>query len=277
MSCVKPAMAYASAFRPAWTRERILAAVAAVVVQAAIGWALITGLSVHFPRAVEQSLKLFAADPPPPPPPPRVMPAPRVAAKRPEGRASPPNLRSRATPVAAPPPVVVVPLPPPPVVAAPIPWQANDAMSGSATVRGPGTGAGGIGDGFGSGGDGDGDGGGGEADDTPPRRLKGRMSPSDLPETLFETGFNGTVGVRYVVGVDGRVPRCDVTRSSGSATVDAITCRLIRERFRFEPSRDGDGRPVRSTIVENHRWEIEADSIDEVVVERRTRRRLLPF
>ncbi len=270
-------MAYASAPRR-WTRERLFGALAAVAVQGAIGWALISGLSVHFPRAVEEGLTLFEAEPPPPPPPPRVIPAPQTATKRPEGRAAPPNLRSRATPVAAPTPVVVVPLPPPPVVTAPIPWQASDAMSGSAAVRGPGTGAGGIGDGFGSGGDGDGDGGSrAGADDTPPRFLRGRMSTSDLPDALFETGFHGTVGVRYLVETNGRVTECEVTRSSGNATVDAITCRLIRERFRFKPSLDGRGRPVPSTIVESHTWEVEADSVDQPPVERRRRRSILPF
>ena len=236
------------------------AAAAAIVVQVLLGLALIAGLAVHGSAAVENGLKLFLADMPPPPPPPRVMPAPRVAAKRPEGRASPPNLRSRATEVAAPAPIVVVPLPPPLVVVAPKPFISHDSMSGSAAIAGPGTGAGGSGDGFGSGGEGEGDGGGGEAAETGPRFVRGRMSTSDLPEALFVSGFHGTVGVRYVVARNGRVPDCEVTRSSGNATVDAVTCRLIRERFRFRPSLDGAGRPVDSLVVENHSWEVEADT-----------------
>jgi protein TonB len=39
--------------------------------------------------------------------------------------------------------------------------------------------------------------------------------------------------------------------------LDETTCRLIEERFRFEPSRDRSGRPVRSRIVENHEWDVE--------------------
>lgn len=255
-------MAYAETPEQRWSRDRLLAAAAAIGVQALIGIALITGLAVHFSNPVEQGLKLFAAEEPPPPPRQRVIPAPKVAATRPEGRASPPNLRSRATEIAAPVPVVVVPLPPPPVITAPKPFVANDPTSGSAAVRGPGTGAGGIGDGFGSGGDGDGDGGGGRPE-TAPRFVRGRMSTSDLPEALFVSGFRGSVGVRYVVARDGRVPSCEVTRSSGNATVDAVTCRLIRERFRFRPSRDGAGRPVDSMIVENHSWEVEADTPED--------------
>lgn len=251
-------MAYLSSSPHPWTRERLLAAVAAVGVQLALGYALITGLSVFSPNVVDQSLKLFTAEAPPTPPPPKVIPAPQIARARAEGRASPPNLRSRATEVAAPEPIVVLPLPPPPVITAPKPYVENDAMSGSAQIRGPGTGAGGIGDGFGSGGNGDGDGAGGR-DDTPPRLLRGRMNVSDLPGELLDTGFSGTTSVRYLVAQNGRVPSCEVTRSSGNAVIDETTCRLIRQRFRFRPSLDGNGRPVDSTIIENHSWEIEAD------------------
>lgn len=263
-------MAYATARTAQEVRARWIAGAAAILVQALLGYALIAGLSIHFPKAAEQALKLFTAETPPPPPKPRIVPAPKVATKRPEGRASPPNLRSRATELAAPEPVVLVPLPPPPLVTAPKPFVANDATSGSATIRGPGTGAGGVGDGFGSGGNGDGDGS-GSGDETPPRFVKGRMSTSDLPEELFVTGFHGTVGVRYVVARDGRVPDCEVTQSSGNTTVDTITCRLIRERFRYRPSRDAAGRPIDAMIVENHTWDIDADVTDtyEVVQKKR--------
>ncbi|WP_334655956.1 energy transducer TonB [Sphingomonas panaciterrae] len=267
-------MAYGTIDRQRLTRERVIGAGAAIIVQLALGYALITGLAVSFPTAVENGLKLFTAEPtPPPPPPPPVPPPPRPTVAPPEGRASAPNLRSRAAPVAAPTPIVVTPPPPPPVVAAPRPYVANDFMSGSADVRGPGTGAGGSGDGFGSGGAGDGDGSGGGSPETAPRFLRGRMSTSDLPEALFVSGFNGTVGVRYLVTTDGRVRDCVVTRSSGNATVDAITCRLIRERFRFRPSLDGDGRPVNAWIVENHSWEVEADTVEETETIRRRRLR----
>ena len=266
-------MAYATS-RQRWTRDRLLAAGAAVVVQLLLGYALISGLAVGFPQVVQEGLKLFAVEPPPPPPPPRIAPAPRVAATRPEGRASAQNVRSRATEVAAPKPLVVVAPPPPPVVTAVKPFVAHDAMSGSAPVRGPGTGAGGVGDGFGSGGDGDGDGSGGDGAETAPRFIRGRMNTSDLPEEIFATGFDGTVGVRYLVTTQGRVAECVVTRSSGNAAVDATTCRMIRERFRFRPSRDGQGRPVNAWIVENHSWQVEADSVDVVETPKRRRARL---
>jgi protein TonB len=39
--------------------------------------------------------------------------------------------------------------------------------------------------------------------------------------------------------------------------LDALTCRLIRERFRFRPSRDGRGRPVPALVRETHEWVFE--------------------
>jgi protein TonB len=60
--------------------------------------------------------------------------------------------------------------------------------------------------------------------------------------------------VRYVVGTDGRVSGCRVTRSSGHAELDATTCRLIEQRFRYRPARDAAGRPVPETVSRTFDW-----------------------
>jgi protein TonB len=85
---------------------------------------------------------------------------------------------------------------------------------------------------------------------------------SDLPRSADEAGVGGTVGVRYLVDTAGRVVQCAITRSSGNAELDATACRLIMQRFRFYPSRDGSGRPVRAYVVENHSWDIEHIAAD---------------
>lgn len=239
---------------PPIDRHRLLGGAAAIAVQVALGWALIAGLSVHFRDSVDRTLAVFGViDSPPPPPAPKPRANPKPDPRK-EGASSPVNLRSRATQVVAPPPVVPL-IVPPPVIAAPKANVGSDATTGSADIRGPGTGAGGIGEGTGSGGSGDGDGGGGY--DTPPRWRSGSLRNSDYPEDAAERGLSGTVGVRYLVAVNGRVPECEVTRSSGSVELDTLTCALIRKRFRFAPSRDERGRPVPSYIVENHTWDFE--------------------
>ncbi|HWK35266.1 TonB family protein, partial [Sphingomonas sp.] len=234
---------------------RIGPAIAAIAVQALLIYALATGLAIRFQMPASDPLNLFAitADPPPPPVV-KVVPDP-VRNTRPEGAAAPPNLHSRATEIMAPPPILPIPLPTP-VVTSPAPATASDPTSGAADRPGPGTGAGGIGDGTGSGGSGDGDGGGWE-DETPPRRIGGRLRNADFPRDLSDAGIGGTVGVRYLVRTDGRIGDCEITRSSGNARLDALTCRLIEQRFRYRPSLDARGRPVPSTIVENHSWLIE--------------------
>lgn len=240
-------------YRPS-KRDRAPAMIAALAVQALVGWALVGGLAVSMPASVTDSLAVFAVEPPPPPlVVEKAVPAP-VQSDRREGAAAPPNITSTPTPLIAPPPIVVI-LPPPPMIVAERAGIGSDATQGAADRYGPGTGAGGVGDGTGSGGSGDGGGAGG--DETPPRFRRGELSDRDYPAGASEMGAGGKVGVRYMVDIDGRVRDCEVTRSSGNAELDATTCRLIERRFRFDPSRDGRGRPVRSTIVENHEWVFE--------------------
>jgi protein TonB len=243
-------------------RARVAGALGAALVQLLLGAALLWGLGESLPRAAERTLELFDILPPPPPPPPVVRPPPRVqpaaSAHRQnpgrEGEASPPNIRSEATQIVLPPPVVPLPATSP-VIAAPIAGVGSDASSGAAEIAGPGTGAGGIGNGRGSGAGGDGDGGGG-GPDRPPRHLRGRLGNSDYPEALGVQGAGGTVSVRFTVALDGRAVNCRITDSSGYPALDALTCRLIEQRYRFDPSRDGRGRPILSDVVEDHTWEV---------------------
>ena len=233
-------------------RDRLRAIAAVAILHVALGYALVAGLRVDLPTLTSRSLALFTVTPPPaprPPPPPRA----HIRAKAPhrEGAAAPPALVARATEVVA--PVPVVPPPPPPVIAAPRPDDGAMARQGAAPVPGPGSGAGGIGDGTGNGDDGDGPGGGGDGG-TPLRLIKGHIDDTDYPRGALEAGIGGTVGLRFVVGTNGRVTDCRVTRSSGNAELDTVTCRLIRNRFRYRPTRDAQGRAVADVVTGEQEW-----------------------
>lgn len=235
-------------------RERIGGAVAALAVTAGLGLVLALGLAVRERLVTDGDEVAMFEVPPEPRPKPKAQRMPERNT-RPAGEAAPPNLRSRATEVVAPKPVVPIVIQPLVIVAE----KAADgvqATSGAAEVAGPGTGAGGEGDGFGGGGSGDGDGA-GDAEATPPRQIRGRIRDSDYPEDLADAGIGGRVTVVFLVQTDGRVSECDVDGSSGIARLDALTCRLIRERFRFRPSRDGRGRPVPAYVRETHEWVFE--------------------
>ena len=231
-------------------RERLRAALGALAVQGLLGWLLVTGLVVHRTAREAPATRLLDFPlPPPPPPEAEKPPAPKPRQPREEGKASPPNLVSRASEVAAPVPAIV----PPPLPAAPKPAEGNDSSSGNAPVAGPGTGAGGTGNGTGSGGAGNGPGGGGG---TTLRLIKGDITGRDYPRAAAEAGATGTVGLRFVVGIDGRVTDCRVTKSSGNADLDETTCRLIKKRFRYEPSRDARGRPYADVVTGEQVWEL---------------------
>lgn len=228
-------------------RERGGAALGAAAATVMLGALLILGLRVAV--SPPQPTPLVLLDLPPDRPEPERKPPEPAHSRRPQGAPSPPNLRSEPTEIVSPPPVLPFPSP---VAAAPVAGVGSAPSAGAADVPGPGTGAGGDGDGRGAGGDGDG----GHGDDTPPRWRSGRLSFSDYPRALADAGIGGTVGVRYLVWTDGHVAECEVTRSSGNAEIDALTCSLIKKRFRFRPSRDSRGRPVPSLVVENHTWDV---------------------
>lgn len=228
------------------SQDRVRGAVAALTVQALLGWLLIAGLATTWRHPAGDALAVFRVAPPLPPPPP-VVEQPRRSARLPSASA-PPNLRSTATDVVAPPPVIPPTLPPP-VVAAITPGIGTAATSGAASTAGSGTGAGGLGSGF--------DGGPASGGGSPPRWRRGQLKDADYPPRAGQQGTSGIVGVRYLVGADGRVGECQVVRSSGSRDLDDTTCRLIQQRFRFDPSRDAHGRTVPAWVVETHEWVID--------------------
>lgn len=263
--------------------ERARGAVPALAVHALIALVLLRGLAVAGSEAEEDPPRLFdlsattpeAASPPPPPPPdPGETESERRADPRPEGAASPPNIESRRTEIVSPATRERRDQP----NAATVAGAGSDSTQGSAPERGPSSGSGGIGTGSGSGDGGSGAGGGGGGGFgngrglRPPRWLRGRLRDSDYPAGLGEAGIAGTVAVIYTVETDGRVTGCNVTRSSGSNLLDAHTCRLIEQRFRYDPSRDRAGRPIRSQIVENYEWVVNDLPPDEEEPPRRRRR-----
>ena len=242
-----------SMYAPLDRRSRAASAAGAFALPGLLILLLFHGLGTRIASAERRAMQVldFTMQPPPP----EIAPEPEVRPKqapKEEGEGAPPNIVSRATEIVAPPLV-----PQPPILpVAPKADLGSDASSGNAPVAGPGTGAGGEGDGPGAGSAGTGSGGGGG---TVLRLLKGRIDNRDYPRAAVDAGQSGTVGLRFVVGVDGRVGDCRVTRSSGSAALDEVTCRLIKQRFRYAPSRDARGRPYADVVTGEQVWELYDD------------------
>lgn len=66
----------------------------------------------------------------------------------------------------------------------------------------------------------------------------------------------GTASYRLVIGSDGRVNACEITRSSGHSSLDRNTCRLIESRARFDPAKDNRGEATVGTYSGTVTWQI---------------------
>ena len=195
-----------------------------------------------------EALILFDVPPPPAPAPEAEKPG----TPEPEAAAAPPAPRAKPRPVAAPPP----PLPsrPEPSPVAPAPSTGTETQSGAAAA-GTGTGAAGTGSGTGTSNAGAGQGGGGGK--VRARWKSGRIDRRDYPADAARANLGGQVTVHLEISAEGRVTGCTVARSSGIPTLDSTTCRLIRQRFRYEPARDSLGNAIPDLVGWRQDWWLE--------------------
>jgi protein TonB len=173
-------------------------------------------------------------------PPPKAQPQ-RARPKDKPGASTPKNIKSEATPVAAPKPKVESP-PVQRIVASDTPRQGNTSTEGAPDTRGPGTGAGGTGNGNGNGtGSGSGDGGVAE----PPHLTTPVLTGSDFPrELLDQWPGRVTVFMRLWIDPRGTVAECTVDRGTGIPSIDGEVCNLAHERLRFRPALNRSGQAV---------------------------------
>ncbi|HEX6661599.1 MAG TPA: TonB family protein [Sphingomicrobium sp.] len=222
-------------------RERALALSAVALVQVALGLVLLSGFKVTISRSAEVAERLIEIVVPPleaPKPKLTIKPEPaRHAASAPKAQPAPPGGSPGPQPAHAPPSVAPI-----------VPIRPSVAVSGGGRGVGPALGSG---SGGGTGGNGNGDSAGGGTD---LEQIAGEITPRDVPRHLREAGIGGTVGFLFTVGVNGRVTRCAVTRSSGVPELDALTCRLVQQRFVYRPATDRYGRPVSDEVEGEQEW-----------------------
>lgn len=234
-------------------KDRLTSLVAVFILHAVVGFGLLNAFGISadgIVRSKISSLSFVSLALPPP----IADEKPKPAAPEAEGAASAANLKKTSAPREAPKRIVKVP---PTIVqpAAPKAGKGQENDAGAADTPGAGSGAGGAGSGFGSGNSGNGTGGGGIA--VRARRISGRITNADYPPSARAARQGGTVTTYFNVGEDGRASKCRVIKSSGNADIDAITCRLIEQRFRFEPARNKAGRPIADVTGWQQTWWLE--------------------
>jgi protein TonB len=215
---------------------RITAIVIVAILHALLGYAFVTGLAYNVVKKVAADLKTFDVEEPPPPeekppppppdqpntPPPIVSPPPIVRTNT-----MPPPMQTVQnappfvpTPTAAPaPPAPPAPPPPPPPPPAPVKVQPARAKANLASY----------------------------------------VSDADYPAAATRAEEEGTTGFRLDVGTDGRVTNCTVTSPSGSSSLDAATCRIMKSRARFTPAHDSSGNPTTDSTAGRIKWVLPRD------------------
>ncbi len=214
-------MAYAD---QGMTGSKIAALIIAIGIVAAIGLAMVLGLTIDVVKqAVERVTTVDIEEPPPPeepdepPPPPDepVSPPPPVAPPPPISVAvNPPQIETQQTP--PPPAPIVRQVPPPAPIAAPAPAPPPPpSQARGVTTRNE-------------------------------RRWAGRIQ-DNYPSRALREEVEGTVGVRVTVTAEGRATNCSVSSSSGSSVLDQAACRGMERYARFNAALDDAGNPIAAT------------------------------
>jgi TonB family protein len=84
--------------------------------------------------------------------------------------------------------------------------------------------------------------------------LASYFTDADYPADAIRRGEQGVVAFTLDVDLSGRVSACRITGSSGSATLDEATCRIVRERAQFTPAQNRRGRAVPDRVSSRVRW-----------------------
>lgn len=197
--------------------NRTLAITFVVLIQFALGYAIVTGLAYNVIKKAAQDLKTFdveEAPPPPeePPPPPKDMPD-----VPPPPVTPPPLVRVNTTPppiqvVEAPTPPILPPVAPAPPPPPPPPRKVQSAQSAKGDLR-------------------------------------TLFSTDDYPAAAQSAGAEGTAQATLTIGPDGRVVGCNLSRSTGNSSLDSATCNILRRRAKFTPARDSNGQPTTDTVT----------------------------
>ena len=194
--------------------SRVTAIVIVALIHVFVGYLFVSGLAVSAVKNVVERVTTIDVEEPPPPEPEDEPPPPE-----PQEQAAPPP------PVAPPPPISIAPAPPPIQTQPTIPPPAPPAL----VVPPP-------------------------APPAPPSQARGATTRNErrwaariqenYPSRALREEVEGNVGVSVVVGANGRVSSCSVSRSSGSSVLDQAACRGMERYARFNPALDDAGNPT---------------------------------
>ena len=91
----------------------------------------------------------------------------------------------------------------------------------------------------------------------PPKRavlIAGSISDQDFPHAATNAGESGTVFVRMTINVRGEVENCATANTIAQPNLSAISCAIVKQRFRFTPAQDAKGKPAVDVKTQRITW-----------------------
>ncbi|MXO47826.1 TonB family protein [Erythrobacter vulgaris] len=82
------------------------------------------------------------------------------------------------------------------------------------------------------------------------------LSDRDYKSAWARRELTGVASFRLDIAATGRVTGCRITGSTGHSELDQATCSLIQRRARFEPARGSNGEPVAGSFSSSVRWQL---------------------
>lgn len=76
----------------------------------------------------------------------------------------------------------------------------------------------------------------------------------DYPKKMLSELRDGFINFRLIIEPSGEVSGCKVQQSANPIEFANATCDLVKDRARFEPALDADGKPIRSYWRSAVRW-----------------------
>lgn len=88
-----------------------------------------------------------------------------------------------------------------------------------------------------------------------PIELETWFRPDDYPAAAAKAGKEGTVLFEVSVDAEGKPTACRIAKSSGTASLDDTTCRVVMERAKFKPA-IVNGKAVAGTFARPTTWRL---------------------
>lgn len=82
------------------------------------------------------------------------------------------------------------------------------------------------------------------------------VTTEDYRANWIRQEMTGRARFRLEIAADGRVAGCTITGSSGHQELDAATCALVTRRAKFQPARGSEGQPVAGSYSNVIDWRL---------------------